>query len=214
MGKYITTALMVTGLAVSAACHASNEYVLGGSINHPGNVATLNATAITLTDSGWYTSIGENQPTNTNYIISTDYYGRAFNDFFVIDLSGVSGPITSATLTVNAFFANSSQLVTFYDYTGSVSSLLDGTGGVAAFNDLGSGAVYGQLALSPSDNYTYVSVTLSSAALTDINAAISNNQSTFVIGGSIAAVPEPENYALMLVGLSAVGLAARRRRKN
>jgi hypothetical protein len=210
MRKHFAAAAAIAGLVVSTAGQAGNDYAFGFSGADPGNNVTLDSSALSFVSSGWYDQSGLNDPGNTNYIVSADFYGTAWNDFFVIDLGGIQGPISSASLTFNAYDVSAPQRVSFFDYTGSVSSLVDGTGGVAAFSDLGSGTVYGSRIFAESDSDSYVTVTLNAAALADINSAIANNQAQFVIGGSV--VPEPETHALMLAGLAGVACAVRRRR--
>ena len=88
-------------------------------------------------------------------------------------------------------------------------------GGIAIFNDLGSGASYGSQFVSAANNGNGVVINLNAAGLAAI-AAASGPQGTslFAIGGSLeplGEVPEPGTYVLMGVGLA--GLAFLRRQR-
>jgi hypothetical protein len=160
-------------------------------------VSSANAITIDSFDSGSYEHNGSNAPPNDNFIV-----GRLFqfelNNFFAFNLAPLTGlTVTSATLTTlagNGVYGSfdASETWGLFDYSGNIASLLDGTGGVAAYNDLGSGASYGQAVVSipPTGSFTpmpMVTVTLSAAAIADINAAISGGQQ-FIIGGSIVSL--------------------------
>jgi hypothetical protein len=196
--------------------------VLGVACGHT-QAGTLNTS-----DRGWYDSSGKHDPSNDNYVAGT-VPGVTYHDFFVFDLSGVSTPLTSASLVaVNPSSAGGTATYTLYDVTTSVTSLINGTGGVAAFDDLGSGTVYGSVTVTDATN-TFVSVALNADGLAALNAHLGG---TFAIGGALSgsgyvfgfsggqgpgdgntylnytpgtsAVPEPAS--LSLVGFGAVGM--------
>jgi hypothetical protein len=62
---------------------------------------------------------------------------------------------------------------------------------------------------NPSDGYSFSGLSAGSYALQFAGFSTSVNG---VYGGTVAAIPEPETYALMLAGLGLVGFMARRRR--
>ena len=142
---------------------------------------------VTASDSGAYNSAGNHTPQNQNYIT-----GRADTterrSFFVFDLTGISSPVTAATLNlynpdISAFLKgyvspDSTETLAVFDVSTPISTLsLGGLGIVGAFDDLGSGIPYGSVAVSPADNGQTVSMAFNSAGITAINAAL---------GGSIA----------------------------
>ncbi|MBX9581571.1 MAG: hypothetical protein K2X87_14820 [Gemmataceae bacterium] len=148
----------------------------------PAPAATLNTF-----ERGWYDSTGFHDPANDNYI-SGQLSGTEYHDFFVFDLTGVSGPLTSASVTAfNPDFNNDSGggplTFTLYDYTGSITDLINGTGGVAAFADLGSGTALGSVVVSDADDGAFVTVSLNAAGLAYLNANLGGE---VAIGGALA----------------------------
>ena len=160
---------------------------------------------------------------STNYQAGFDGFNNnplsEVRNFFAFDLSDLSGPITSATLTIpsNPFGAgyentsgSASITYTNWDVSTSVDDLMDGTNGLSSFADLGSGEKFGSTLIGPNDLVT--TVTLDAAALEDISAA---EGSQFAIGGSavatVASVPEASTWAMMIAGFGLMGVALRRR---
>lgn len=229
------------------------------------------AVAFDATDRGWYDIDGTHNNFELNYIVGALQGGAPFTadvrNFFVFDLTSLSGTVTSATLRLwnpadnpatttneNGFISNQNplplnertEIYRINDVTTPVVDLVAGNPGdndpigVARFNDLGDGVVYGSHVASTADNGTFVQIALNSAAISAINAHAGG---LFAVGGNIttlddlttntealfrftngiplgdtqlllttAPVPEPETYALMLAGLGLVGFAARRRK--
>jgi hypothetical protein len=157
------------------------------------------ASAVTLdfsaADTGWYDSFGFHDTANTNYAT-----GQSFDltrSFFVFDtLPLFGGTITSATLTLaNPAFGydspDASETISFYAFGGSIASLLDGSAGLGAFDDLGDGTVYGGGTLTASDNGTSLTFTLNADFLTALQAA---GGGSIAIGGALTSL-DPLNFS-------------------
>src|SRR5437870_3864889 len=138
---------------------------------------TLN---LATTDRGWYRGDGLNDPANLNYI--TGLLGSSSNDpryrsFFVFDLTQVTNLIVSAELQLqNPIFGynspDSAEILGIFDVTTPFSSLTNGTGGTAAYNDLGTGVFFGAATVDDSMNYGYtVLVELNTNGVAALNAA-------------------------------------------
>lgn len=144
--------------------------------------------AIINDDSGWYAENGVhgdvflvgNDPLNTNYIAGRDA-GIQYHDFFVFDLSAVSGTVTSATLELFTADISSNGVYKNFDVTTSIASLVAGTGGTAAFTDLNDGSAFGAIFVTTAQSNTVISITLNAAAIAAIQGSLGG---MFAIGGN------------------------------
>jgi hypothetical protein len=160
---------------------------------------------VSWSDSGWYNSTGFHVDVNNNYIVG--FQGETvfpsglpitYNDFFVFDLSTVTGPITSAFLslfnpacpTCGYQSMSSTETFTVFDVSTPISEL-EATHGATTplapeiFNDLGSGTIFGSRTVSAADNGTMVNITLNSDAIAAINA---NLGGMIAFGGSLTSL--------------------------
>jgi hypothetical protein len=169
---------------------------------------------------GWYSSTGYHDPTNDTYLVAsaTDplFGGAAYNNFFVFDLSGLTADIVSGSILVRSTDVSRTDLFRLGSYSGDVGALEAGTGGTAAFHDLGAGTFYGSRVFHQGEQ-AWVWIDLNSDFATDINNAITNEQPYFVLGGTVGqlppGIPEPAAWALMIVGFLGTGAALRARRR-
>ncbi|TDJ05874.1 MAG: PEP-CTERM sorting domain-containing protein [Deltaproteobacteria bacterium] len=162
------------------------------------------AVTIDATDRGWYGDDGTHNTSILNYLAGDCDGGTCvagsntgideFRNFFVFDLSGVTGPITAATLILHntdgttqfpnnvGFFSDTgSETYLVSEVSTAIASLLAGTGGMAAFGDLGSGTSYASFTATSAANGTFVEIALNSAAIAALNQA----SGLFAFGGSI-----------------------------
>ena len=161
--------------------------------------SALTTISINSFDAGWYRSDGYHSTANTNILAGSTSSG-SYNNFFAFDLSGIAGQVVSASLEIagnNGWYRNFSGNATYdvRQVTTSVSSLLGGTGGVAAYTDLGDGTLYGSTSVStPGNNYRRMpTVTIAlNGALDDLTAAQGNQ---IVFGGSTNANPHLWGYS-------------------
>ena len=108
-------------------------------------------TVINSYASGFYQNTGGTPSLGSTNIIEDS----TRNNYFAFDLSGVSGAVTGAKLTIfggNGFFIFNSTTpatVTYsiYNVTTNIGALTGHTAGAAAFTDLGSGSVYGSTSI-------------------------------------------------------------------
>jgi hypothetical protein len=187
------------------------------------------AQTVVFTDRGQYSNTGFHNPTNPNYVVG-DGFGNEFRNFFVFDLSSVVQPIASAKLALfvpsaqtgpGYNSADPSENYELHDVTTSLATLTGGTGGVAAFTDLGGGVVYGSRTMTAADQGTVVEITLNAAAIAQLDAAtgligiggslttldgVPNAEFTFGSSGSVGdiselrltLVPEPSNAIICI----------------
>ena len=195
---------------------------------------TLNSTSF-----GWWDSTGAHTASNTNYGTGDNASNVDHRSFFVFDLSGVSGTITSATLRIFSAFYGSpdpTETLSIFDVSTPIPTLIaNGTGQVGIYDDLGSGTLLGSTSVSPANNNANVSITLNSATLTALQAGLGSN---FAFGGAITTlsrpgltegvfffttnltgtrqlivetVPEPTSLLLLASGLAAIAMVRARK---
>lgn len=206
--------LVASTLLAGASAHAmeGDAYIFGSSDTSSSNALLLNGTeTVNVTNSGWYRDDVFHMPSNQNYIAGfcNNCGGHYYNNFFVFDISHLTAPVTSASLTLNNFDVTAPLQYTLVDYKGSIDTLLTSSGDAGIYTDLGTGASYGgDLVSTGFVNQTFA---LNGAFLTDLNAAIAAGQTRFVIGGTTAPVPEAGTLAYLALGLSFGAIMARRR---
>jgi hypothetical protein len=185
-------------------------------------------TTLQAVGGGWFSNAGEHIAQNDNYVVGGGLDGYTRNNYFLFDLSGVSGTITAATLKVYNPSAPASPGFPFGYTSGAPSetyTLFDiaapfysvplpsgnyvagyGQGsptGQAIFNDLGSGTSFGSTTVSLADNGRYVEISFNSAGLAALNAGTG----IFGVGGSITTLDNLLNAESLFASafLSTVG---------
>jgi hypothetical protein len=124
-----------------------------------GTTGTANALSIDSDAQGWVNSAGsDNGSSDGNNTFTGNEYGARYNSWAQFDLSGVSSPIASATLELE-LARWPSQATEIYTL-----DIFDAT--TKTYTDLMTGNIYGSVS---GNNGTYT-ITLSNAAISDINA--------------------------------------------
>jgi hypothetical protein len=150
------------------------------------SVSSAAATTVTINSnaSGFYQNTGGTPSLGSTNIIEDS----TRNNYFAFDLSGLSGSVTGAKLTIfgpnGLFLFNSTTPATvtysIYDVTTDIGALTGHTAGAAAFTDLGSGLVYGSTSFAATTGSSPQLVIDLSGGLNDINAALGG---LFALGG-------------------------------
>jgi hypothetical protein len=165
-----------------------------------GAALPVSAASVTLTtrDQGWYKDTGVAEAGNWNYLAghcsadSCSFFNE-YRNFFIFDLSRVTGRITSATLYLwmpESGFVSPTGSETYQLF--SVETPADEVGarwGVDIFEDLGAGVGYGSYTATEADSYSFVAIALEAAALADLNAAAA----LFALGGAVTSLDPEEN---------------------
>ncbi len=169
----MSSRISVTRCFTRVACLAILGVCVTADTVHAATI-TLNATA-----SGTYHS-------NGTFFVSGNYavgwYPNAqppgeLRDFFIFDLTGVTGVITAATLRAqNPSFGylspDPNETWSIFDVSTNLTTLSSGTGGLGAFNDLGSGTGYGSVTVNNSSNSTNVDLVLNASGLAFLNSVL------------------------------------------
>jgi hypothetical protein len=176
----------------------------------PASAALIQVNAL---DTGAYEANGNHTATLQNYVTGLTF--GEHRSFFVFDLTGVSSPITSATLNLwnpntNPHpcclgYRSPSATETFnlFDVSSPIGTLTGGgTGLTDVFADLGTGSLFGSYVGSASDNGKVVSIVLNAAGLSALNNAIG---SVIAFGGAIGTLSGPADQ--FLFGFSTTSFA-------
>lgn len=143
----LITSIMAAGMLLfsvpSQADFMFGNTSLGGqTLSVTTTTGTVNIAAF---DTGFYRADGVHVTSNDNYIVCVSGSANCgganpgSHDFFAFRLGTITGTIQSATLTVfgGNYSGPASMNLTLWDVSGDQAALLGGTGGVAAYNDLG-----------------------------------------------------------------------------
>lgn len=160
--------------AYPAKCNAGTK---------PPTLVTLNAVA-----SGFYNGTGTH--TAGNYAVgwfATNPSGE-IRDYFVFDLTNVSGTVIAAYLRLSTAPEGSvrygsedpSESFTLFAVTTPIATLTAGSGGTAAFTDLGAGTTYGSVVATKTLDAT-IDVSLNGSGVAFLQA----NRQPVAIGGAI-----------------------------
>lgn len=218
---------------LKTALLAAAVYAAAAAPAHPASIT------LETVDRGWYDSAG-NFSGSDNYIAGR-IGATEFRNFFKFDVSGITESVISATLRLFNPDVTGAETYDINQYSGSIASLIAGTGGLAAFADLGDGALLGTATIGTGDSGSFTEITLNGAALALIDAAgssiafggsvstlgISGLEYVFGFSGGLdgshsqllletsglptASIPEPGAMSLLLGGLGMLGWRLRRR---
>ena len=163
--------------------------------------------------SGWYSTDGEHVEFNDNYPVLCAQSGYTLNNYFLFDLSGVSGPITGAILRVynpdtpvspgfpfGYTSSDPTENYALFDVSTATADLVAGYGvgslvGQAIFSDLGSGQNFGMYTASLADNGKFVEISLNASGVAALNAA----HGMFAVGGKITTLDAVVNRESLFV---------------
>ena len=158
---------------------------------------SANAASIQNFDSGWYQNTGFATAGVSNINVgSNSNTGAVQRNWLAFNIAGLADQnITSATLTfyggngVNT--SSTSETLGLFDYNGSINAIVGNAADFGIFADLGTGNSYGTIDIAPGAIQQFT-VTLSAAAIADLNTAAHNASDTrFVVGGSLLSISGP-----------------------
>lgn len=150
-------------------------------------------------DNGWYMNTGFHQVNTPNTL--TGFGGdlvqnRTFRSWYGFNIA-IIGPISAASIT---FYGNNgkfqtntgSETVGLFDYTGDVGSLTLGMGGVAAYDDLGTGVQLGEHTIvAPNDtDMPQFTVALSDDFVAQYNTIRTSADPRIAIGAALTTIEE------------------------
>jgi hypothetical protein len=184
-------------LAISSNDADENPFDLtlnGNGTAEPPIVRTINTT-----DRGWYGSNGFHGPTNDNYFTGYDPANSPpeLRSFFVFAIPVMAPEETLISAELQLFnpaggFSSSdaTETLEIREVTTPTASLIAGTGGVAAFTDLGDGLLYGPLAVSSANNGGTVTIPLGNGFAA---AVLARSGSDIALGGSLSTITRTRN---------------------
>ncbi len=213
MDKLLHTVAIIFFLSFTAQAHAQT-YAFGGSTESAILTLTFDngtSDAVEATSQGWWSTTAANFRGNNN-VITGSMFGTQWNDFFVFDLTGLTGTVTAASIGLNTKYVAGTPSVALWDVTTPLSALenIDNGPDRAIYADLGSGTLYGD-AIPVTTGNTHISLALNSAGIVAVGNALGGS---FAIGGSANTdIPEPSGLFPLLPALTGVWAARYRFRQ-
>lgn len=169
-------------------------------------VSAAHAQSLNPVRSGWFQSGGANSgPSNQNYFVGfSNSNSDTHRNFFVFDLSSITGTITGATLKLynpinppDSFDGYAGDATETYELTSTSASIADLLGtynsgdptGVSVFGTLGTGSLFSSITASSADNGLTLNLPFNAAGLSALNSSIGGlmgmgGQLTSISGGA------------------------------
>jgi len=169
--------------------------------------ASSSATTLDTLQRGYYEINDVYVTSNDNYVVG-QIPGvtpvDSHHDFFSFDLSGISGPITGATLHLyepNFGYSspNTFETLQIYVYTGDVAALNAGGTLPGAYAGLVSGPLAGTFNVSGANDGTFIDIVLNNSAIAALNAAAGG---LIAFGGELPGIPDGTNDYRYVFGWS------------
>jgi hypothetical protein len=166
----------------------------------------VSAGTVVLTPTTAGTRIDSGSPFFGSYSLGWFPGGDPINvsrNFFVFDLSGVVGPITSATLRLEnpaSGYVSSDAAETFgvFDVTSPIAAVITPFSDSAVYTDLGTGTQYGSINVGASANGTIIEIPLNALAVTFLNGA----SGEIALGGALTTLALGPSNELLFWGSS------------
>ena len=214
---------LLEALMLAPGANASAQYFSACTGGDPTTLTTDKGT-VSWRNRGWYRrsagDSGFHDARNDNYSVGSGGLGDWYRDFFVFDVSSLSGSHT-ASITFSTGCMNGSGTVR-YRGLASASSIpswmLIDHNDAAVFDMLGMGAIHASFSFVTGVTPYFASLTLSldAAGVSALNAAASHG-GVWGLGGALdgdaPSSPVPEPTTFVLAGLGLLGVAMARRRK-
>jgi hypothetical protein len=218
--------LAAIGLAATAVPASAVERFLFGYSPFGSQLLVTDSGSIQASEMGYFSGTGRHFSNNNNYVVGGDadegfiFLNRNFFQF------AVSGSFTSAQLQIGnrpavpgpagiKLNGLPSLTWTLYDVSQPLYTAPEYIGRTDIYDDLGSGAVFGEVTVTGDTDL--ITVTLNANGLAALNLAAAQSR-PFTVGGSIIPgnyvppfVPEPSTWAMLIAGFGLVGAAMRRR---
>jgi hypothetical protein len=168
------------------------------------------STVVTATDQGWWSPTEQNFVGNRNSIIGS-CFGVRWNDFFVFDLTGLSGNVVSASLDLHTSGVSGLPSMTLWNVSTPLTALenLNAPPNAGIFADLGAGMQY-SASYAITASYASIAIPLNSAGIGAVNAGLGG---TLAIGGSADPIPEPAPAGVMAAVFGALAALRYRARQ-
>ena len=162
------------------------------------NLSSVGQITVPAYDMGQYHEGGSHSTPNLNYLVGWSSIKGTYHNFFVFDLSAISSSVYAVVLraynpATGYQSSHASEIWTLFDVDTAISTLLDGSGGVSTFSDLGSGSSYGDVSVTSAADDTFIEVTFNTAGVAEINSALGGN---VAIGGALTEIEGPSNQYL------------------
>ncbi|MCH7751227.1 MAG: DVUA0089 family protein [Planctomycetes bacterium] len=183
---------------------AGRQWVLGHIL------AQDTDTTLQAIDSGWWDSNGSHSSSNENYIVGLIGPTREFHNFFVFDLSSVSGTVVSAELglfnqLISYVSVDPNETYSVFDVSTPISTLrAGGFGQTAIFDDLGTGVELGSQVISSGDVGQIIATSLNADGLAYLSANIGGQ---VALGGTLTSISGTSTQVVF--GFTGAGLTRR-----
>jgi hypothetical protein len=185
------------------------------------SIGTGSASGVHATASAFSTPVGNGSAASvsaTNWAVG-DYWQFSFSTVGYTGLSitfDQAGSNTGPRDFAFAYSVNGGAYTTFSTYSVAAGSFSN-TGNAAGVQNPTFAVTMDLSSIAALNNVSNVSVRLIDNGTASINGGTVGSGGTgrvdnFLVSGTVAAVPEPETYALMMAGLGIVGFIAKRRK--